>query len=32
MFFDGVFDNMEGMEYIPDGALVWSLGLVTILT
>lgn len=25
MFFEGVFDQMEGMKYIPDGALLPSL-------
>lgn len=27
MFFDGVFDNLEGMKYIPDGEPCFSVDL-----
>ena len=33
MFFDGVFDNLEGMKYIPEGTtyrwlVVWGTNLL----
>lgn len=31
MFFDGVFDNMDGMKFVPDGACIFVLHREAVL-